>query len=82
MSAYEDKDKLEASMSPRLFDYDDNVLITDEEVEMIHFRGKLQRQVSAEQLATIEKIGGTTSGFLQFFMSTNVFFSIFMIHIL
>ena len=43
VSAYEDKDQLEASMSPRLFDYDDEVLITDEEVEMIYFRGKLQR---------------------------------------
>ena len=41
-------------MTSKLFSFDEDVEMTDEEVEMIVFRGKITRQVSDEQLAAIE----------------------------
>ena len=54
MSAFEEKDAFEARLTPKLFSFDEDVEMTDEEVEMIVFRGKITRQVSEEQLAAIE----------------------------
>ena len=54
VSAFEEKDTFEARLTPKLFSFDEDVEMTDEEVEMIVFRGKLTRQVSDEQLAAIE----------------------------
>ena len=43
MSAYEEKDYLDFSVDPGLFAFDEDIRITDEEVEAFVYRGFVSR---------------------------------------